>query len=57
MNKWIISGASGEQTGKPPAILTIIATADDTRNKVRPQEMEKVLKIVEKAIRIFDEKS
>ena len=36
--------------------MTIINTAGDTRDKVRPQEMEKALEIVEKTIRMVDEK-
>ena len=55
----LIDGAEIDQalqSGKPPRILTIIDTADDTRDKVRPQEMEKALEIVEKTIRMVDEK-
>ena len=55
----LVDGAEIDQalkSGKPPRILTIIDTADDTRDKVRTQEIEKALKIVEKTIRLVDEK-
>ena len=45
-----------ERSTQQPRILTIIHTAEDTMDKVRPEEIEKAVPVIEKTIRMMDER-
>jgi len=44
-----------QRSARQPRILTIIHTPQDTMENIRPQDMDKAVLIIERAIRLMDE--